>query len=414
MSDEAPARWLLTGIGRLFTATPRGVLEDAAVLVDGERIAWLGGAGERPPAGLLPGGGPVVEVDAGGGLVTPGLVDAHTHPVYAGDRFAEIARRSSGASYADIAAMGGGIVATVTATRAAPVDRLRRTVRDRLSAWLRGGATTVEVKTGYALDRDGELAHVRMLAELAADPGLPRLGVTFLGAHAVPPGYRGDRAGYAAEVASWCADAAAAGAEFVDVFCDEGYFTVAETRRICAAGSAAGLVPRLHADELARTGGAALAAEVGAASADHLLRITPEDAAALAAAGVVAVLAPGTALSMGTPPPARQMLSAGVTLALGTDHNPGTCGMTDMSLVVGLATTALGLSVTEALTAATAGGAAALRRADLGAVEPGRLADLVLWDAPHEGAFAWAYGVPVRRVWRGGVPVAGPDGAVSG
>jgi imidazolonepropionase len=158
-----------------------------------------------------------------------------------------------------------------------------------------------------------------------------------------------------------------------------------------------------------------LAAELGAASADHLLRITPDDAKALAAAGVCAVLAPGTALSMGAPPPARALLDAGATVALGTDHNPGTCGMTDMSLVVGLATTALGMSVEEALTAATAGGALALRRPDRGTVAVGQVADLVLWDAPHEGAFAWAYGVPVRRVWKGGVevPLADPA-AVSG
>jgi imidazolonepropionase len=403
---------LLTGIGRLFTATPAGTLDDAALLVRDGRIAWVGRSGERPPDDAAR---DAEEVDAGGALVTPGLVDAHTHPVYAGDRFAEIARRSAGAGYAEIAAMGGGIVATVAATRAASLDDLRAAVRARLAGWLAGGATTVEVKSGYALDRAGELAHVRLLADLADEPDLPRLGVTFLGAHAVPPGYAGGRAAYADEVASWCADAAAAGAEFVDVFCDEGYFTVEETRRICAAGTAAGLVPRLHADELARTGGALLAAEIGAASADHLLRVTADDAAALAAGGVCAVLAPGTALSMGAPPPARALLDAGVTLALGTDHNPGTCGMTSMSLVVGLATTALGLSVDEALTAATAGGAAALRRPERGTVAVGQVADIALWDAPHEGAFAWAYGVAVRRLWRGGVEVTpGERAAVSG
>lgn len=391
---------LITGIGRLFTATETGTLDGASVAVDGDRVAWVGGHGERPPPELA--ARIEAEVDAGGALVTPGLVDAHTHPVYAGDRHAEIARRSAGASYAEIAAMGGGITSTVAATRAAAPAELAAAVRDRLARWPAGGATTVEAKTGYALDRDGELAQVRLLAGLAADPALPRIGVTFLGAHAVPPEYAGRQAAYADEVAGWCAAAAEAGAAYVDVFCDEGYFTVNETRRICAAGQTAGLVPRLHADELARTGGAMLAAEIGAASADHLLRVTVDDARALAAAGVVAVLAPGTALSMGVPPPARALLDAGVTLALGTDHNPGTCGATSMSFVVALAVAVLGLSVDEALAAATAGGAASLRRGDIGAVEPGRLADLVLWDAEHEGAFAWAYGLRPLRVWRGG------------
>lgn len=399
---------VIRGIGRLFTATERGTVERAAVALDGDRIAWVGADEDLPPQ-LAAG---AEEVDAGGGLVTPGLIDAHTHPVYAGDRHAEIARRSAGASYAEIASLGGGIASTVAATRAAGADPLRAAVRARLAGWLAAGTTTMEVKTGYALDREGELAQVRLLAGLADDPALPRLAVTFLGAHAVPPERAGRQAAYATEVAGWCPDAAAAGARFVDVFCDEGYFTLDETREICAAGRAAGLVPRLHADELARTGGALLAAEVGAASADHLLRITDDDAAALAAAGVVAVLAPGTALAMGTMPPARALLDAGATVALATDHNPGTCGMTGMSLVVALAVAGLRMSVGEALLAATAGGAAALRRADVGVVAPGYLADLVLWDAAHEGAFAWAYGLRPLRVWRGGA--AALVGPVSG
>jgi imidazolonepropionase len=219
----------------------------------------------------------------------------------------------------------------------------------------------------------------------------------------VPPERAGDQDGYVSDVVGWCAGAKAAGARHCDVFCDEGYFTPAETRRIAAAASDAGLLVRLHADELARTGGAQLAAEVGAASADHLLRITEADAKALAAGGVVATLAPATALSMGRLPPARALLDAGATVALGTDHNPGTCGTTSMSLIVGLASTVLGLSVDEALLAATAGGAASLRRADRGVVAPGMLADLVVWDAEHEGAFAWSYGLAPRDVVLGGV-----------
>lgn len=385
---------LLTDIGRLWTGTPEGVRSGAAVVVEGERIAWVGPTSVAPAADAA--------YDCAGGLVTPGLVDAHTHPVYAGDRLAEIALRSAGAGYAEIAAAGGGIASTVAATRAAAPDVLQASVRTRLRTWLAGGATTVEVKTGYDLRQVGELAQVAMLAGLAADPELPRLSVTFLAAHAVPPEWSGRQDAYASEVATWSREAAAAGAENVDVFCDEGYFTVAESRRVLQAGAVAGLTPRIHADELARTGGSRLAAQLGVASADHLLAVDASDAEALAAAGVVAVVCPATALQLRRMPPVRTLLDAGVTLALASDHNPGQSGVTSMALVTGLAVAAFGLSVEEALAAASAGGAASLRRGDRGSVAVGQLGDLVLWDAPHEGAFAWAFGLRPRRVWRGG------------
>ena len=384
---------VISNIGRLFTSTDRGVIENAAVVIDGERISWAGAGSELNPSGDEP-------FDAGGGLVTAGFVDAHTHPVYAGDRFAEISMRSSGATYPEIAQSGGGIGSTVRATRAA--GDLERTVSDRLGAWLRSGTTTVEAKTGYHLTESGELGAVGLLARLAERGDLPRLAVTFLGAHAIPEEFSGRVDDYVAEVCRWSAGAAAAGAEFTDVFCDEGYFTVEQSRTILEAGRAAGLKVRLHADELARTGGSQLAAELGAVSADHLLKIEASDIAALAGAGVVATLAPVTAMSMGSIPPARELIDAGVTIALGTDHNPGTSGLTDMSVAVAAATAIFGLSVDEAVTAATRGGAASLDRDDIGKVEPGALADLVLWDADHEGAFAWAWGVPAVRVWRGG------------
>ncbi len=394
-------RVLLGGIGRLFTATPQGVIARAAVLLEGDRIVWAGPEAELPAAAAG-----VEREDLGGGLVTPGLVDAHTHLLYAGDRMAEIAMRSRGATYSEVAAMGGGIRATVAATRAASADALEAAAAERLARWPAGGATTVEVKTGYHLEKAGELMALGVLARLAARPDLPRLERTFLGAHAVPPEFEGRQADYAAEVASWSADAAASGARFADVFCDQGYFSVAESRLILEAGTGAGLIPRLHADEIARTGGARLAAEIGAAAADHLLRVGTEDCRAMAAAGVVGTLCPGTALSMRATPPAREMLAAGMTLALGTDHNPGTSGLTSMSLVVALAVAVLGLSVDQALTAATAGGAASLRAPDRGAVEAGRAADLVLWDAEHEGALAWAFGLRPLRVWKGGAELA--------
>lgn len=384
--------WALANIGRLVTGGPHGTLVRASLRVEGSRIAAV-----AEGDGALTGAGEVV--DAGGSLVTAGLIDAHTHPVYAGDRFDEIARRSAGATYAEIAASGGGVASTVEATRAAPDGDLRAAVTARLARMRAAGTTTVEAKTGYHLDREGELAAVGLLA------GFPGVHVTFLAAHALPPGWDGSSSDYAGEVAAWCRDAAAAGAESVDVFCDEGYFSVDDTRTVLTAGRAAGLALRVHADELARTGGALLAAELGARSADHLLCATDDDVAALAAAGVVATLCPATALAMGRTPPARAFLDAGVTVALGSDHNPGTSGISDMTVVVALAVAGLGLSVDEALAAATAGGARSLGvDGDRGRVEPGRRADLVLWDAEHEGAFAWAWGVRPRQVWKDGAP----------
>jgi imidazolonepropionase len=393
----------LHNIGRLFTGTQAGVLEKAAVICDDdERIAWCGTDGEEP-RDLL--GYVAHEDDCEGGLVTAGLVDAHTHPLYAGERMAEVAMRTAGASYEEVAKAGGGIVATVKATRAASLAELESATARRLRAWLHGGATTVEAKTGYHLERDGELAATRILKRLSERIDLPRLEVTFLAAHARPPdrGTSIDR--YSKEVSAWCAEAHHAGARFCDVFCDRGYFSVGQSKRILKAGAAAGLLPRLHADELARTGGARLAAELHASSADHLLCADRRDARALARAGVVATLAPGTALSIGRMPPVKDLVAAGAVIALGTDHNPGTSGLTSMSLVIALAVSAFKMSAGQALLAATAGGAQSLARPDRGRVAEGLLADLVLWDADHEGAFAWAYGLKPRRVWRGGAQV---------
>jgi imidazolonepropionase len=392
----------LRNIGRLFTGTSVGVIENAAVICDGELIAWCGKSGDEPKALLE---SVVEEDDCGGGLVTAGLIDAHTHPVYAGDRMAEVAMRTAGASYEEVAKAGGGIRATVKATRAETVSTLEQATARRLWTWLEGGATTVEAKTGYHLEREGELESTRLLVRLGGRKDLPRIEVTFLAAHAQPPDPGSRLGAYAAEVGGWCHDAYMAGARFCDVFCDRGYFTVGQSRGILKAGLDAKLIPRIHADELARTGGSRLAAELHAVSADHLLRANHSDAVALARAGVVATLAPGTALSIGRLPPVKELAAEGAVIALGTDHNPGTSGITSMSLVVAMAVGVFKLSAERALVAATVGGAHSISRSDRGVVAPSKLADLVLWDAEHEGAFAWAYGLKPRKVWRGGAQV---------
>jgi len=392
----------LRNIGRLFTGTPAGVIEDAAVICDGEQIAWCGKHGDEPRELLE---SVNEEDDCANGLVTAGLIDAHTHPVYAGDRMREVAMRSAGASYEEVAKAGGGIKATVKATREEPISALEQATARRLWSWLEGGATTVEAKTGYHLQRVGELESTRLLARLGERKDLPRIEVTFLAAHALPPDRSARMGAYARQVADWCDDAYVAGARFCDVFCDRGYFSVPQSRAILKAGLKAKLIPRIHADELDRTGGARLAAELHVASADHLLRANRGDAIALARAGVVATLAPGTALSIGRLPPVRELIGAGAVIALGTDHNPGTSGLTSMSAVIALAVAVFKMSVERAVLAATLGGAYSLSRSDRGVVAPHKLADLVLWEAEHEGAFAWAYGLRPRVVWLRGAQV---------
>jgi imidazolonepropionase len=397
-----PDSLLIRGIGRLFTSGDPLVVENAAIVVEDGRIAWTGRSADLPAEKVRTAS---ADLDAEGRLVTAGLIDAHTHPVYGGDRFEELSLRSAGAGYAEIAAMGGGITSSVRATRRASPAALESRLRALMTAWVETGTTTLEAKSGYFLERAGELGCLRLLRRCADTPGMPSVEITFLGAHALPPELAGGADDYVDEVASWCHDAHEAGARHADVFCDEGYFTVDQSRRVLTAAAAAGLLPRIHADELARTGGAKLAAELGCTSADHLLRIDASDAAALAAAGTVATLAPVTALAMGSSPPARLLAESGVTVALGSDHNPGMSGTTSMPLVVALAVAELGLSVAEALVAATAGGAASLRLADRGRVAAGLRADLAVWEAEHEGAFAWSYGLVPSAVIVGGVRV---------
>jgi imidazolonepropionase len=383
---------LLTGSGRL---APAGLSPWAMVVRDG-RIAWIGGPSDAPAADE--------RVDLGSALVTPGLVDSHTHPVFAGDRSDEAAARLQGAPYTE-----GGILRTVRATRSLDDEGLERLVEARLRASLRAGATTVECKSGYGLSLGEELRHLRLLRHVAERMPV-RVVATFLGAHAVPP-ETSSMTEYASHVADDMIPAVAAEglAEFVDVFADAGFFDLAAVERIAAAAAKAGLGLRLHAEQLARTGAAALGSRLGAASVDHLEQLDDAGVAALAGSRTVATLLPAPALVMrGRLPPAGALLEAGATIALASDANAGTySGFGTMPLVIGLGATLLGLSVAEALTAGTAGGGHALRRPDLGVLEIGAAADLVAWDAEHEGAFALSLGaVKATRVWVSGEEIA--------
>ena len=388
---------LLTGTGRL---APIG-LSPWAVRIDDGRITWLGSPSEADDA---------ERVELGGALVTPGLVDSHTHPVFAGDRADEAAARLDGSPYTD-----GGILRTVRATRAADDATLEGLVEARLRAAIGAGTTTVECKSGYGLSLDEELRHLRIIRRVSER--LPiRVVATLLGAHAVPPG-----GGSAAEFARYVADemipavAAEQLATFVDVFADAGFFDLDATETIARAATAAGLGLRLHAEQLQRIGAAELGVRLGAVSVDHLEQLDAAGVAVLAGSQTVATLLPAPAIVLRDRlPPARALLDAGATVALASDANAGTYGgFGTMPLIIGLGATLLRMSAGEALIAATAGGGAALRIPGLGRLEPGAPADIVAWDTDHEGAFALRLGsVRPLRTWIGGVEV--PSGAAPG
>jgi len=387
MVGPMPAESLLiTGRGRLLVPELYDGPLPWAIRVHGGRIAWIGSMSDAP--------GTDTEVDLRTALVTPGLVDAHTHPAFAGDRSGEAAARLAGASYS-----GGGILGTVAATRAASDDELRAAIERRLRAALAGGASTIECKSGYGLSTAEELRSLRLIGEAAAT--LPiRVVRTFLGASPDD---------YAATVTDEMlpAVAAAGAAEFCDVFCDSDFFSLEAAERILRTAAGLGLGIRMHADQLARTGGAELAVRLGAASADHLEQLDAAGVAAMAGSRTVATLLPGPALGMrGGLPPARALLDAGVVVALASDANAGTFGAWGaMPLVIGLGATLLGMTLAEAVTAATVGGAASLglvgRR---GQIAAGADADIVAWEAEHEGAFALHLGaVRPARTWIAGV-----------
>ena len=390
---------LFTGAGEVFTAGPRGPLNDTVVGVSDGRIAYIGNVDGMREAGWCQ-GHETQMIDLGGRLLTPGLVECHTHLVFGGDRSHEYAQRAAGDSYLEIAAAGGGIAATMRATRAASPSELFDLSRPRLDRLLANGVTTAEVKSGYGLSMDAELKTLRVVKALDKTHPIELVG-TFLGAHSIPPELRGSDAGrvrYLDEVVEEMIPAVRDEglAEFCDVFVERGAFTVAEGERVLGAGLDAGLVPKVHADQLSSCGGAELAARLGAVSADHLEFISDAGIQAMADAGVVAVLLPGAALFLGTPesPPARTLIQRGVDVALSTDCNPGTCMTENLLLMLTLGMSRYKMTPREVLEAVTVKAAKAIGRADrAGVIAVGRRADLAVFDVPSHRHLPYHFGV---------------------
>jgi imidazolonepropionase len=408
----APPDLVITGLAELVTCEPTlgegplGLVADGALTVVDGRIGWVGAAAALPGTAR---GAP--RLDAGSRVALPGFVDSHTHAIFAGSREQEYALRARGASYQEIAAAGGGILSTVRATRAAAVEELVALARPRLAAMLAHGTTTVEVKSGYGLTTADELKMLEAAARLDAETPLD-VRATFCGAHEVPPEYRGRTEAYVDLVVEEMLPAVAAQgiARHVDVFCEEGVFSVEQSRRILQAGARHGLRAKFHADEFVTLGGAELAAEVRALSADHLLRARPEGVARMAAAGVTATLLPGTAFFLGLPyAPARRFLETGVRVALASDFNPGSSMGLNLPLVTTMAVSQMKMSPEEALLGITLHGARALGlEAEIGSLAPGKRADLVLADVPTWRYLSYFYGVNhVSGVVKDGRLVAG-------
>ena len=374
------------------------MLDRGALVTHGGRIAWIGPSAAAPTAsdtGRL--------IDARGALVTPGLIDCHTHLVYAGNRAREFERRLQGASYEEIARDGGGIVSTVAATRAARRDELAAQAGRRLEALLAEGVTTVEIKSGYGLDLESELKCLEVARGLEQGRSVT-IVTTLLGAHAVPPEYRGRADDYVSFVCKELIPAAAGRglADAVDAFCEGIGFSPEQTRRVFEAASAHGLRVKLHADQLSDLGGAALAAEFNALSADHLEHTTEPGVAALAAAGTIAVLLPGAFYFLRETklPPVALLRKHAVPMAVATDCNPGTSPMASLLTAMNMACTCFRLTPEEALAGATVHAARALGFEDRGTLETGKRADFILWDAEDPAELAWTIaGRKPRRVF---------------
>jgi imidazolonepropionase len=399
---------LFTGAAEVVTSAggPATVVQsEVAVLVDDGRVT-----GVAPEADLAARSPDAVRIDCEGGLITPGFVDSHTHAVFGGWRAAEYALRSRGVPYMEIARRGGGINASVRDMRARSEDELVELTRPRLDRLMRMGTTTVEIKSGYGLDTATELKQLRVVRRLQHECPLT-LVPTFLGAHEFPLEYRTDRDRYVDLLVEEMIPAVAAEglARFCDVFMEPGVFTAAQTRRVLEAGLAHDLVPKVHADELENSGAAELAAELGAASADHLGAVSDAGITALASSTTVATLLPTTLLFLGKTAyaPARRLIDAGVAVALATDFNPGSSPSPNMALVLTLSCSLMGMDPVEAIVAATAGGARALRLDDgTGTLAAGSPADIAVWDVGSHLELPYRLGTaPLVGVWKAGIQV---------
>ncbi|MFF4311224.1 imidazolonepropionase [Streptomyces sp. 900105755] len=378
---------LVTNDPSLGDNSPLGLIQDAAVVIEDDRVVWTGESSKAPATDN--------RVDAGGRAVLPGFVDSHSHLVFAGDRTQEFNARMSGRSYT-----AGGIRTTVAATRAATDEELERNLTHYLAEALRQGTTTFETKSGYGLTVADEARALRIAARHTDE-------VTYLGAHIVSPDHADDPAAYVELVTGEMLDACAPYARWIDVFCEKGAFDGDQARTILTAGKARGLTPRIHANQLSYGPGVQLAVELDAASADHCTHLTAADVDALANSRTVATLLPGAEFSTRAEwPDARRLLDAGATVALSTDCNPGSSFTSSVPFCIALAVRDMRMTPDEAVWSATAGGAAALRRTDIGRLTPGARADLLLLDAPSHVHLAYRPGVPlVSGVWQRGVRV---------
>jgi imidazolonepropionase len=379
-----------------------GIIPKAAVLIENGRIAWVGPAADAPP-------GPTV--DCGGRLLTPGLIDCHTHLVYGGNRANEFELRLTGVPYAEIARAGGGIAATVRATRAESEVQLFDSASKRLDTLIGEGVTTIEIKSGYGLDVDSELKMLRVARQLGRVRPVD-VRTTFLGAHSIPPEYKDRREDYVRLVCEQAMPAAAhAGlADAVDAFCEGIAFTVAETEEVFRAAKALGLPVKLHAEQLSNLGGARLAARYGALSVDHIEYLDEEGVDAIAATGTVAVLLPGAFYYLREKqlPPVAKLRSKNVPISIATDLNPGSSPVHSLLATMNMACVLFGLTPEEALLGVTANAARALGLPERGRIAPGLKADLLLWDAERPGDLAYPLGFnPLATVIRNGEVVRG-------
>jgi len=400
------ADFVLRGAGRLVTSAPGlgegllGVIENGALVASEGVIRWVGAEGELPDLDFADA---AVEFDAGGNAVIPGLVDCHTHLVFAGDRSEEFAARLAGKPYE-----AGGVRTTVEATRAASDEELTRLAAERVKRFLSFGVTTIEAKSGYGLTPE----HERRLLDIAARISGPVDVVrTFMGAHVLPPEYADDPDGYVDLVCEGMIPSVGNLAEFADVWCDEGAFTIEQGRKILRAARAEGLSLKVHAEQLSRSGGAALAAEFGAVSADHLEHATEEDADALASTRTVGVLLPGASMMTGGRfAPARMLIEHGVRVALSTDFNPGTSYTENLILMLALACVEMKMTPEEAILGVTRNAAAAVaREGKIGSLESGAQCDFVVLDSKSELDLVYHYGVsPAMSVIKRGQALSSP------